>query len=159
MNRAVKPPKSVFSLVVFCATSALVAALALVVLFAGVTVAVAVARELRSSEANSGSPVNEVLAVPPAQSGLSAPNTIIFAGVVTDDNCGPRHDMGSGKSPSECTRLCVREGGKYLIISGDKKYLLEGEADELATLAGEKATVVGSLTGNTIRISSISREK
>jgi hypothetical protein len=155
------PHRSFFSLVAFCATSAVILALGLVLLFASFTLVLAVAHSLKEPDANPlGASVEAAAAATDAaNSTIDSPDAIIFAGVITDAHCGPRHDMGSGRSPGECTRLCVRDGEKYLIVSGEKRYALEGETDALTPFAGERATITGVLTGDTIKINSISPEK
>lgn len=155
-----KLQRPLFSLIAFCATAVLITALGLVVLFAGGSAVLALAHTW-------GNPPDVVSAS--TQSTTSAPaeenadaadaaNTIIFSGVVSDDHCGPRHDMGSGRSPAECARLCVRNGGHYVIISGDKVYNLAGR-DDLTAVAGERVTITGSLTGDTIKVKTITRNE
>jgi hypothetical protein len=63
--------------------------------------------------------------------------------------------MDSGKSPLECTKMCVRNGSKYVLVEGDKKYELAGNESELDGLAGQRVKIVGSLDGNTIKVASI----
>lgn len=155
-----KPGRSLFSLITFCATSVLATALGLVLLFASVTAVLAIAGTLRNgNDVDAVSASTQVAADSDANSAsMDDPNPIIFQGVISDDHCGPRHDMGSGRSPAECARMCVREGGQYVIVGGDKTYRLTGRED-LMMLAGERVTVTGSLSGNTIKIKTISAEK
>jgi hypothetical protein len=89
----------------------------------------------------------------PATQG-DAPPERNFVGLITDDHCGARHDMDSGKNPAECTRMCVRNGSKYVLIEGGKRYTLAGSESELDRLAGQRATVAGTLGGTTISIGS-----
>ena len=63
--------------------------------------------------------------------------------------------MDSGKSPMECTKMCVRNGSKYVLVEGDKKYALAGNESELDGLADQRVKIVGSLDGNTIKVTSI----
>jgi hypothetical protein len=84
------------------------------------------------------------------------PKQVLFAGLITDGHCGARHDMDSHMSPAECTKMCVRNGAKYLLVEGDNRYALAGSAAELEGLAGQRANVSGILDGNTIKISSTS---
>jgi hypothetical protein len=81
-----------------------------------------------------------------------------FAGLITDDHCGARHDMGSNKNPAECARACVRNGAKYALVNGDKSYALAGNAQELSRRSGQRVTLTGSLEGNTIQVRSIAAE-
>ena len=143
-------------LVSFCATTAVVVALGMAIFFAGVTLAFAVVRTVAPAavgdqlklEAVNGSAAEEE---PPAAGEA-------FSGLVTDDRCGARHDMGSDKSPSECAKACVRNGAKYALVDGDRTYTLEGDAEQLGKVAGLRVTVVGSLDGDTIQVSSIAAQ-
>jgi hypothetical protein len=41
-------------------------------------------------------------------------------------------------------------------VDGDKVYTLEGKEDQLDRVAGERATVEGTLDGTTIKVASVS---
>lgn len=151
-----KNDRSWFALVTFCAATAVVVALGMAILFASVTVAFAVARTVSPvvvDQRNNDVAVNGSAAK--EESSAVAEN---FSGLVTDDHCGARHDMGSDMSPAQCAKACVHNGGKYLLVDGDKTYALEGNAEELGRVAGLRVTIVGSLEGNTIQVSSITAE-
>ena len=80
-----------------------------------------------------------------------------FTGEVGDAMCGRKHM--EDEPSAECTRACVAHGSKFVLIVGDKIYVLEN-ADKaaLATLdeqAGKTATVSGSLNGAAIQVSSV----
>jgi hypothetical protein len=95
----------------------------------------------------------------PVQTEISHPaSTRTYSGVISDDHCAARHDMNSGKNPSECTQACVRRGAHYLLVNGDRSYRLEGNPDQLATFSGIRVTLTGSLSGNRINVSSIAGE-
>ena len=128
-----------FTLITLCTMPALVVALSLAVLFTGAAGAFAAA--------DGGKPTTNQES--------SKVKGRVFAGLVTDDRCGGRHDMDSGKSPMECTRMCVRNGAKYVLVEGDKKYELAGNESELDGQAGQRVKIVGSLDGNTIKVTSI----
>ena len=149
------PKRSLFSLVTFCAASGVVIALGLAVLIATVTAGFAVVGTLRSSTSEvvlastSASPAGQEVETAPAA------NSVIVAGLITDDHCGARHDRASGMTASQCAQMCVRNGSGYSLVNGDKRYALEGHTAELNKLAGERATISGSLAGDTIKVSSI----
>jgi hypothetical protein len=65
-----------------------------------------------------------------------APSEQAFSGMITDSQCGARHDRWSGKRPAECARMCVRNGSKYMLVNGDQKNILEGSETTLDRLAG-----------------------
>jgi hypothetical protein len=151
----VKNNRSWFALVTFCATTAVVVALGMALFFASVTVAFAVARTVAPAvsdqldrEAVNGSPAKE-------EAGAAGET---FSGLVTDDHCGARHDMGSDKSPAECAKACVHNGAKYALVDGDKTYTLEGNAADLGRAAGLRVTVVGSRDRDTIQVNSIAAQ-
>jgi hypothetical protein len=77
-----------------------------------------------------------------------------FTGTLTDSMCGATH-MAKDKTPAECTRMCVKDGMKYALATDKKLYGLEGHEPELAKLAGQKATVRGSLKGEALTVESV----
>jgi hypothetical protein len=138
----VSNPRAWFALITSCAVPALAVALGSAVLFTSAAVGFA---------SDEGS-----ITVEAATQVASDIRQRIFTGLITDDHCRARHDMDSGKSTKECTKMCVRNGSKYVLVEGDKKYDLAGSEAEFDDLAGERVRVVGSLDGNTIKVDSIS---
>ncbi|MEY2413352.1 MAG: hypothetical protein QOD84_1958 [Acidobacteriaceae bacterium] len=122
-----------WTLVFYCGASTLAAALGLALLFAGATVVFASGQ---SSETEQNGALQ------------------IFHGVVTDDHCGARH-TDKEKNPSDCTRICVRNGSKYALVDGDKIFKLEGNDADLARLAWQRADFEGTLRNDTISISKV----
>jgi hypothetical protein len=129
--------RSWFALVISCVTPVLVIALGLSMLFIGAAVAFAV-----SDGGKPGAATQEA----------DNPRVRIFSGLITDDHCGARHEMDSDKNPTECTKMCVRNGSRYVLVEGGKRYALTGSESQLNALAGERANIVGTLEGNTIRL-------
>lgn len=129
--------RSWWALVAFCTTTALVVALGLGIFFASASVAFAIGRSVQAAS--------------PAQAGDDQQTV---AGVITDSHCGARHE-DSTRSPAECARMCVRNGSKYVLVDGDKIYELQGDASQIAPLAGQRVSISGKLSGQTLRIDSI----
>ena len=77
-----------------------------------------------------------------------------LTGIVSDSMCGAHH-MAKDKSPAECTRMCIKQGTKYALVVGSKVYTLEGHESEVDKLAGQKATIKGSVTGETVAVQSV----
>src|SRR5437588_2964771 len=77
-----------------------------------------------------------------------------LTGIVSDSMCGAKH-MAKDKSAAECTRMCVKQGSDYALVAGKKVYVLKGNASDLDKYAGERVTVKGSVTGNTITAASV----
>ena len=136
------PNRSWIALVTFCTTAAIVTALGLAILFATATAAFGIAQ----SSAPSGSDTDSTV---PART---------FAGMITDANCGARHSKNSGKSPAECVQACVRNGSRYTLVDGDKVHTLDGKTAEIDSLAGQRVKIVGTLDGDTIKVSSVSAQ-
>lgn len=149
----VKPSRSWFALATFCATTALVLALAVAIFFAGATVALAFAHTV-SPLGNDGAKAGSAAVDGPSDQASPASDQT-FTGLVTDDRCGARHDMGSDKSPAECAKVCVHNGAKYALVDGEKTYTLQGNAEEIALAAGRRVTLRGALEGDTIYVRSI----
>ena len=132
--------RSGFALTKFRATPAVVVALGCAILFTCATVAFAFADGWQPAKA--------------ATQGADNRRERTFAGLITDDHCGARHDMDSGKSPTECTKMCVRNGSKYVLVEGNKRYALAGSESKLDELAGQRVKVAGVFDGKTIILSS-----
>jgi hypothetical protein len=84
-----------------------------------------------------------------------------FTGTVSDAMCGATHMMEG--DPASCLRTCVSKGSKYALVVGDKVYTLDSSnqatLDALGKLAAKKATVTGTIDGETISVSSVTAAK
>ena len=101
--------------------------------------------------------------MPASASGTSKPAEAsnapkMLTGTVSDAMCGAHH-MAKDMSAAECTRDCVKKGTKYALIVGKKVYSLDGHEAELDKLAGERATVKGSLMGEMVMVESVAAAK
>lgn len=134
--------RSWFALITFCTASVLVAGLGLAILFASATAAFAVGASVKAEDSQSA--VVEQTKV-----------TQNFAGVISDARCGARHASNSGRSPAECTRACVQQGQRFMLVDGDKAYALAGNTEAISKSAGVRITVAGVLEGDTIKVSAI----
>lgn len=93
--------------------------------------------------------------------GFAADKTQTLTGKVSDAMCGAKHMM-SGDA-AQCARACVKNGSKYALLVGDKVYTLEAKdkasLDKLSELADKSAKVQGTVSGDTIQVSSVSESK
>ena len=84
-----------------------------------------------------------------------------FTGEIGDAMCGAKHEMGGSKA--DCTRDCIKQGSKYVLIVGDKVYNIETTdktaLDQLDKLAGMNAKVTGTANGTTIQVASVAPAK
>lgn len=145
-----KRKRSALSLVGFCLLTALGAALAFAFVIAGGAVALAGHQDsaLQNSEGTQKNP-------PAAQAPLlPTPVAATFNGMITDSYCGARHRRSSQQSSAECARACVSKGAHYVLVDGDRRYRLTGQEETLDRLAGQRATVIGTVEGSTIAVTS-----
>jgi hypothetical protein len=133
-----KTDRSWVSLLAFFAVVTLGSSLIFAAVFAGVT---AVLAGGESAQASDNQPVDPLL---PGQT---------FSGVISDSHCGARH-TDSEKSASECVRMCVRNGSRYVIVNGDTRYELVGTPGQFDKFAAQRVTLTGVLSGGTIKVSS-----
>jgi hypothetical protein len=88
---------------------------------------------------------------------LAGGKSATFTGEVGDAMCGKKHM--EDEPAAECTRACVSHGSKYALIVDEKVYILDtSDKAALATLdkqAGKKATVTGTVDGDTIEVSTV----
>lgn len=89
---------------------------------------------------------------------LFAQATQTITGTVTDSMCGKKHMM-KGETAAQCTRDCVKEGSDFALAVGDKIYTLKGDKAAFDKFAGEKVTVKGQISGNTVTVQSIAAPK
>lgn len=55
-----------------------------------------------------------------------------------------------------CTLRYIDHGAKFVLLVGDKPYLLEGDTADLQRFAGGQATVTGPLVGDDLRVEAVS---
>jgi len=115
----------------------------------GAGVAVALALLLAILGAGAGAAVGETAQVTPSGSAES------FEGMITCSRCGAKHQPGLDRSATTCVRVCVHAGASFSLIDGDSVYRLDGDLVALKKLAGQRARITGSRTGNTIKVNSI----
>lgn len=81
-----------------------------------------------------------------------------FEGMISCSRCGARHQPALDRSASTCVRVCVHGGAAFALIQNDSVYFLEGDSGSFKRLAGQRARVIGTRTGNTIKVASIASE-
>ncbi len=78
-----------------------------------------------------------------------------YEGMITCSRCGAQHPAALNSSATNCVRSCVHGGESFALINSESTYyLLDGDLSVLKKLAGQRARIVGTLTGKTIRVSS-----
>jgi len=133
-----KPNRFWLSLIALCVTVACAAAIILAIVSATTALALTAKEEPSSPEVKADVAVREK----------------ILKGVISDTTCSAKH-MAEDKTAADCARSCVRQGARYVLVSGDRMYLLDGNLAEVDQLAGQRAEVVGSLDGDLLTVRSI----
>lgn len=155
--------RSIISLITYCLMTTVGAALVFAIIVAGGSVALAshqsasaaelqedAANPLSSSQLqNNVAPQQDQAPSDPQHSDLSS-----FSGLITDSYCGARHQRHSSLTPEDCARACIRNGATYVLVNGHHRYKLNGNEGSLNKLLGTRATVTGTLQGETISVSS-----
>ena len=59
----------------------------------------------------------------------------------------------------DCVRACIKDGSKYVLVADKTVYRLEGDTTQIDKFAGEKATVTGVLSGETLKVATIKAAK
>ncbi len=76
-----------------------------------------------------------------------------FTGAISDSMCGASHMMpGSAK---DCTLKCVENGSKFVLVDPSGKVYQLSDQTKPRAFAGQNVTVTGTLSGDTITVSSI----
>ena len=99
-------------------------------------------------------------AVDGASAQQSSPATIeqSYEGMVTCSRCGAKHSAVMGYTADACVRICIHGGASFALVNPQATYLLDGDLFALKKLAGQRVRVVGTITGNTIRVVSVTTE-
>ena len=83
--------------------------------------------------------------------GQSLTGTVTCEGRVTHHYTCQRN-----QTQQSCTLDCVQQGYRFVLMVGDKPYLLEGDTHDLTTYAGGKATVTGVAMNDEIEVQTAS---
>ena len=87
-----------------------------------------------------------------------------WTGRISDSMCGATHksmaEHGKKTSARECTEACVKNGGKYVLVSNGKVYKIENQDYVgLAEHAGHTVKLTGEMNGDNIKVSNIEMPK
>ena len=84
-------------------------------------------------------------------------NQTTLTGKVSDVSCGAEQKM-KNMSAADCARACAKKAGWALVV-GDKVYKLQGHEADFDKYAAENVTVKGTLTGDTMMVTSVAPAK
>jgi uncharacterized protein YdbL (DUF1318 family) len=80
-------------------------------------------------------------------------------GTISDSMCGAAGHMMTDKGDADCVRACIKDGSKYVLVADKTVYRLEGDTAQIDKFAGSKATVTGVLSGETLKVATITSAK
>lgn len=75
-----------------------------------------------------------------------------FKGFVEDSNCAAKPGM---KDNAACAKKCVSGGSPAVLVSEDGKVYKIANQDKIVAHAGEKVTVTGNVSGDTITVDDV----
>ena len=79
----------------------------------------------------------------------------MWTGRISDASCGAKHGMAK-MTDRECTAMCAKGGGKYVVVVGEKVFKIANQDHkDLAKFAGEPVMLMGEMKGDTITVSKI----
>ena len=119
------------------------------IILLGTAVALALALLLATLGAAAGAAVGQTTQA----SSLSHAQS--FEGMITCSRCGAKHQPALDRSATNCVRVCVHGGATFALIDDESVYLLDGDVGSLKMLAGQRARVTGTRSGNTIKVASV----
>jgi len=76
-----------------------------------------------------------------------------WTGYISDAHCGAK---GNNDGHAACAKKCVKEGYAPVFVVGDKVYAIS-DPKKVSGYIGDKVTVTGTMTGDSIDIEKISK--
>jgi hypothetical protein len=81
-----------------------------------------------------------------------------LTGIVSDGVCKGQHNR-KAVTQFGCTLKCVGDGADYVLVVGERVYILEGHKADLDKFAGGRATVAGRVNDDTVVVDSVTAIK
>jgi hypothetical protein len=75
-----------------------------------------------------------------------------FKGYIIDEKCSAKAAM---KGNVECATACIKEGSPAVLVTEDGKIYKIADQAKVTPLAGKQVTIMGSMKGDTITVSSV----
>ena len=76
-----------------------------------------------------------------------------WTGYISDSHCGAK---GNNAAHAACAKKCIKEGYAPVFVVGDKVYTIN-DPKKVDKYIGDKVTIKGTITGDTIDIEKISK--
>jgi hypothetical protein len=79
-----------------------------------------------------------------------------FSGTISDSMCAAKH-VAATDADKQCVKGCVKRGAEPVLVVGDKVYKISADSkDKVMSHLGDKVKVEGTLSGDTITVTSVS---
>jgi len=92
--------------------------------------------------------------------------TATMEGSISDSMCGASHSKmmemhkDAKMTDRDCTMACVKNGGKFVFVSGGKVYNIANQKMAAITQhAGEAVSLTGNVKGDTVTVTKIAARK
>jgi len=87
-----------------------------------------------------------------------------WTGTISDSGCGASHDAmtehGKKGTDKKCTEMCLLKGAKYVFVNDGKVLMIKNQnLADLKKYAGDRVTISGDLSGDTITVAKIAAAK
>ena len=80
-----------------------------------------------------------------------------LTGYVSDAHCGDKHSSPSAAN-TKCIQTCLKGGSDPVLVSNGKIYKFDAASkDQAVAHAGENVKIDGTLSGDTVTVSSITK--
>ena len=76
-----------------------------------------------------------------------------WTGYISDEHCGAK---GNNAGHADCAKKCVKNGYAPVFVVGEKVYAIS-DPKKVSKYIGDKVTITGTITDNTIDIEKISK--
>ncbi len=81
-----------------------------------------------------------------------------MTGFVSDSHCGAAHDGSHAEKDAACAQKCVKSGSDPVFVTGGKVIKFDSDsAAKAKDLVGQKVTVDGTMSGDTLTVNSITK--
>jgi hypothetical protein len=76
-----------------------------------------------------------------------------WTGYISDSHCGAK---GNNDGHASCAKKCIKDGYAPVFVVGDKVYAIT-DPKKVSNFIGDKVTITGSITGDSLDIEKISK--
>lgn len=75
-----------------------------------------------------------------------------YKGYIIDEKCSTKAAM---KGNVDCANKCIKDGSPAVLVTDEGKVYKIADQAKVTPLAGKQVTIMGSMTGDTIKVTSV----